>query len=295
MNRLDKLVIALLFVVLAVMVVGRQAPLDDPMIGRRPIPPSAEISPPPGPPPKPPRIRRPIPVEPSPTDPVFAVESPDELPKGASGTAFPINGRGAWMTAQHVTYECAQVGLLAAGGRNVLLARVAYAHPAADVAIITANRSAPPVAFSDAPLSEGQAAYSLGYPRGEVGAAYLQLLGRSRTKAGGRMPFASPTLTWAEVDRFPRDLDTLGGMSGGPVVDEAGQVVGVLVAGSMRRGRALSIAPELLQQVRRDFAPADGAEPRPIDAVRLGPRRLAQIAESAVRDQRVAKVYCRRT
>jgi serine protease Do len=272
--------------------VGRRAPQDDPMSGRRPVPPSAEITPPPGMTAKPPRIRRPIPVEPSPRDPVFIVESPDELPEGASGTAFPINARGAWMTAQHVTYQCAQIGLLAASGRNVLLARVPYAHPAADVAIITANRSAPPVTFSDAPLSEGQAAYSLGYPRGEVGAAYLQLLGRSRTKGGGRMPFASPTLTWAEVERFPRDLDTLGGMSGGPVVDETGQVVGVLVAGSERRGRALSIAPELLQQVRRDFA--DGGVSQPVDAVRLGPRRLAQIAESAVREQRVGKVYCRR-
>ena len=292
MNRLDRLVIALLFVVVVVMAVGRQAPVDDPMAGRRPIPPSEEISPPPGTAAKPPRIRRPIPVEPSPSDPVFIVQSPGELPRGASGTAFPINARGDWMTAQHVTYQCKQVGLLATSGRNVLLAQVAYAHPAADVAIIAANRSAPPVAFSDAPLSEGQGGYSLGYPQGELGAAYLQLLGRSRTKGGGRMPFASPTLTWAEVERFPRELDTLGGMSGGPVVDETGQVVGVLVAGSERRGRALSIAPELVQQIRRDFT--DGAPPQPIDAVRLGPRRLAQIAESAAREQRIGKVYCRR-
>jgi S1-C subfamily serine protease len=292
MNRLDRLVIGLLFVVLAVMFYNRQPPRDEPMVGRRPLPPPGEISPPPGSTAKPPRIRRPIPVEPSPSDPVFIVQSPDELPRGASGTAFPINARGGWMTAQHVTYQCAQVGLLAASGRNILLARLAYAHPAADIAIITANRSAPPVAFSDAPLDEGQTGYSLGYPKGEVGAAYLQLLGRSRTKGGGRMPFASPTLTWAEVERFPRDLETLGGMSGGPVVDEAGRVVGVLVAGSERRGRALSIAPELVRQVRRDFT--DGAAPQPIDAVRLGPRRLAQIAESAVREQRVGKVYCRR-
>ena len=294
MKRLDRLVVALLFVVLAVMLVGRKAPVDDPMAGRRPIPPAAEISPPPGPPPTPPRTRRPIPVEPGPSDPVFVVQSPDELPKGSTGTAFSVNSRGAWMTARHVTHDCARVGLLTSDG-NVSIAWVAYAHPAADLAIIATNRGAQPVAFSDEPLSEGQTAYSLGYPRGEAGAAHLQLIGRSRTKSGGRMPFASPTLTWAEVDRFPEHLDTLGGMSGGPVVDEAGRVVGVLVAGSMRRGRAFSIAPELLKQVRQDLAPADGPGPRPIDAVRLGPQRLAQIAESAVRDARVAKVYCRRT
>lgn len=293
MNRLDKLVVALLFVVLAIYIAERRPPSDDdPITGRRPVPPPAEIAPE-APSPVPPRVRRPLPAAPSPSDPMFIV-SLDDAPAASLGTAFPIDDRGTWMTARHVIVDCARLGLTSPGGR-VSPARVAYAHPAADLAIVATGRSGPPVSFSDAPLVEGQAGFSLGFPSGETGAAYFQLLGRSRMQAKGRMTGASPTLTWAEVRRFPDHLDTLGGMSGGPVVDQDGNVIGVLVAGTLRRGRIHSLAPEVLREVRQERLPAAGAQARPLTEVRQGPGRLPQIAESAARGARVAMVLCRRS
>jgi S1-C subfamily serine protease len=294
MNRLDRFVIGLLFVVLAFYLFERRAPIgDDPITGRRPVPPPAEISPE-APSPVPPRARRPLPIAPSPADPPFVVELYD-MPKASSGTAFPVDDRGAWMTARHVVLDCTDIGLLRWGERTVSRATLAYAHPSADLAVIAARRTASPVAFSETPLEVGLPGFSLGFPQGQIGAAYLQLIGRSRMHAKGRMTGASPTLAWAEVRRFPGHLETLGGMSGGPVVDQDGNLIGVLVAGSERRGRIHSLAPEVLREVRLERLPPAGAQARPLGEVRQGPGKLPQIAETVAREFRVAKVYCRRS
>ena len=46
---------------------------------------------------------------------------------------------------------------------------------------------------------------------------------------------------WIETQRRPRSLDQMGGISGGPIFNNEGSIVGVHVANSVRRGRAFSV------------------------------------------------------
>jgi serine protease Do len=65
-------------------------------------------------------------------------------------------------------------------------------------------------------------------------------------RATGRYTTLEPVVAWAHVRRAPDRGPALGGISGGPWVDRQGRVVGVHVAGTPRRGRSYSTAPETL-------------------------------------------------
>ena len=76
-------------------------------------------------------------------------------------------------------------------------------------------------------------------------------------------------IAWAEVKRLPAREGSLGGISGGAVLNNAGAVVGVTIAEEPRRGRVISAAPETLLAVlhqadvtpsRRGSASARGFE-----------------------------------
>ena len=66
-------------------------------------------------------------------------------------------------------------------------------------------------------------------------------------RSRGRYRFEEPAIAWAEIARAPNFSGSLGGISGGPVTDRDGRVVGVTVAGSRRRGRVITTSPETLE------------------------------------------------
>jgi serine protease Do len=291
MGRLDKLVVALLAALLIFYVGTKRPPLtDDPIAGRRPLPPAAQE--PATPSPAPQRVRRPPLGPPSPSDPASVVAG--EKPLGPTiGTAFAVDDDGTWMTARHVVFDCARIGLFRRN-QPATRADVVFAHETADLALIRSDPRGRPLQFVDRRLTLDEDGFALGYPKGVIGAAYFQLLGRSRLQHAGWMGGASPVLTWADVRRFPDDLDTLGGMSGGPVVDDEGRLVGVVVAGSPRRGRQHSLAPELLEEVRKAHLAGRAVQARPIAEVGQGPEKLREIADAVTRGLRVAQVFCDR-
>ena len=57
----------------------------------------------------------------------------------------------------------------------------------------------------------------------------------------GSYSLTEPVKMWIEIQRQPKSLDHMGGISGGPIFNEVGDVVGVHVANSVRRGRAYSV------------------------------------------------------
>ena len=287
MTRLDWLVVALLAVLLTFYVGSGATPiLDRGTTARRPLPPAAEAPVEP----QPERVRRPPLAPPSPRDPTAVMGG--ERPAGPTvGTAFPVDERGTWMTARHVIAGCKRVGLFRRDQRPTL-ASVPFAHETADLALLHAEPGARPLQFVERPISVEEEAFALGYPKGALGAAHFLLLGRARLQHSGWMGGASPVLVWADAQRFPEELDTLGGMSGGPVLDDEGRVVGIVVAGSPRRGRQLSLAPEVLDEVRRARFPGAAAASRPVIEVRQGPGRLREMVDSAARGLRIALVLC---
>jgi serine protease Do len=151
------------------------------------------------------------------------------------GTAFAIGG-GWWLTARHVADGCDTIGLVQ-GPRKGIGAQQIVLHPNADVALLSVQIDPEPFAFLNEDLQKGQDGFAIGYPQGSPGGVYAQLMGLERMKQRGRYHTDELVRTWAERKRAPDSLPSLGGLSGGPMFNDRGQVIGILVASTNRRGR----------------------------------------------------------
>ena len=97
-----------------------------------------------------------------------------------------------------------------------------------------------------------------------------------------------PVLAWAEAGRTRGLKGTLSGLSGAPVLDRRGRVLGVTIAESPRRGRIYTTAPDT-------FVPTVGAQQR-ADEAALGQAVTTQnygaVSDRLRQDLRVAQVVC---
>jgi hypothetical protein len=118
-------------------------------------------------------------------------------------------------------------------------------------------------------------------------------MGRARMKLGGRLRGTAPVLTWAELQRYPDDLPSLSGISGGPMLDDRGNVIGIIVAASVRRGRNYTVAPEILHKVQQelDLSKLQSAQIPARDAV-APPVSLDNSANAMSKNARIAETYC---
>lgn len=212
-----------------------------------------------------------------------------QTPKDGLGTAFAVNTKGQWLTARHVVDGCNSVGLLVAPGQYVPAAKITV-DPKRDLAIITTGRSPAPVKLNlDTPLRVGAQGYHVGYPQGRPGEVATKLLSRSKLVSRGRRNGAEPVLAWAEIGRTRGLMGSLGGISGGPVFDAAGEVRGVIVAESPRRGRIYTAAPASLNTFLEDnTVPIEDGDAMPFDVKTYGPQ-----SDKARRSLQVVKVACR--
>lgn len=241
-----------------------------------------EIEPPPQPlPPDGPPLR-----DPDPLDEQVLVQVGEA--SNSIGTAFALNESGLWLTARHVVDGCSDVGIVVGGGRLSGVDRV-VASRNSDLALLFTNRA--PVALNldiDRRLRLGEAGFHVGFPQGEEGEASSQLLSRSRLITRGRYELEESVLAWAEQERVP-DFPTLSGMSGGPVLDAGGSVVGVTVAESSRRGRIYTASPESII----DFLDRAGVQPQPGVARPISSSSYGGEADRLRDEFAVVQVVCR--
>ncbi|MEP7211004.1 MAG: serine protease [Alphaproteobacteria bacterium] len=237
---------------------------------------------------------RPIPIAPGP--PLPGPEPFDEEVlvqvgevENGIGTAFAINKSGVWLTARHVVDGCADIGLAIDNNRIAPILKVDISKTA-DLALLYTDRAPQALKLDlDHDLRIGDAGYHVGFPQGNSGEASSQLLARSRLVTHGRYTLDEPVLAWSETSRSPGIDGTLAGMSGGPVFDETGAVVGVTVAESARRGRIYSEAPDTI----RGFLEEKGLVTPGEDARPLAAESYSREAERLRRDLAVVKVICR--
>ena len=180
------------------------------------------------------------------------------------GTAFAINRSGLWITARHVVDGCREVGLAIGNGRIAPVEEVVRSS-VSDLALLYTNRAPVSVPVrSQAHLRVGDEGYHVGYPQGRTGEVASRLMSRSRLVTRGRYSLDESVLAWVEAARSPGFEGTLAGMSGGPVFDANGEVIGVTVAESPRRGRIYTASPESIEGFldrRSAVALGDGARP----------------------------------
>jgi S1-C subfamily serine protease len=205
------------------------------------------------------------------------------------GTAFAISEDGWWVTARHVVDSCDKVGIVVARASAAPVDEVKVAQ-FADLALLKTGRA--PVALaldtSENHFEVGERAYHVGYPQGRPGEAYSSLIGRENLVARGRYSLDEPVLVWAELGRTSGMIGSLGGISGGPAFASNGQVIGVTIAESARRGRLYTVSPSSLAQLLRlEHVDAEG-----MPAPRLTPQTYGEQSDALRRSLAVAQVVC---
>ncbi|MDP6343455.1 MAG: hypothetical protein QF491_07985, partial [Alphaproteobacteria bacterium] len=91
--------------------------------------------------------------------------------------------------------------------------------------------------------------------------------------------------------RRPDDLPGLGGLSGGPMLDGRGRVVGVMVAASKRRGRVMTTAQSSMRELLAQIPDGFGDDAATAGDIRGG--SFTERGDSLRQNLTVAKVLCR--
>lgn len=226
---------------------------------------------------------------PSAFDPDVFVRVENETRPGV-GTAFSVGESGIWFTARHVVDGCSSLAIVV--GRNRLVPVERYeTYRSGDLAFLyTAGApDALDLALNE-PLKIGEQGFHIGYPQGRPGEVASRLISRATLNTRGRYRLTEPVLAWAETGRTRGLSGSLGGMSGGPIFNAEGEVVGVTVAEAPRRGRIYTAAPASLIKFIRSEAdePVTGDVKRPLRYDNYG-----EEADRLRRNRSVVKVVCR--
>ena len=207
--------------------------------------------------------------------------------EAVSGTAFSISDKGVWLTARHVVQGCGKAAVMVSPGRGVV-AKVS-ADPSSDVAVLTTEGGAPPLPLASGTPGEGTRGFHPGFPHGSPGEAASRLLGRDVLNGRTRGSRPEAVLAWAEAGRTDGLKGSLAGLSGAPVLDRAGRVIGVTLAEAPRRGRIYSSPPEAIRAAltRAGQSPSGFARGQSITTDNYG-----RAADDLRRDLRVVQVVC---
>ena len=143
-----------------------------------------------------------------------------------SGSAFVIDETGLAVTNNHVVAGAASVEVFFDGADDPVAASVVAHSECGDLAVIDlAGDGYPALDWSSEKVDAGLGIRAAGYPGGDPG---LTLTGGivARVDDDGATP-------WASIGSLLRhDAELAPGNSGGPILDDAGQIVGVNVAAS---------------------------------------------------------------
>lgn len=203
------------------------------------------------------------------------------------GTAFSVNDGGIWLTAAHVVKTCRRTAVMVADRRGVLAKVITT--PGSDVAVLRTEGGSPALPLAPSGPGPGERAYHPGFPQGRPGEAATRFLGPAALPGRKRGEVGQNVLAWAEVGRTEGVKGGLEGLSGAPVLDRTGQVIGVTLAESPRRARVYSSTPAAMRAAlaAAKAEPADFARGQAITTDNYG-----RAADSLRRDLRVAQVVC---
>jgi S1-C subfamily serine protease len=208
----------------------------------------------------------------------------------SSGTGFAIGDNGIWLTARHVALGCERLGVVNGRDQQLVAASLVYVSKRADVAILKTRGGPEPLALdlNEADLQLGATGFHIGFPQGQPGEVVSRLIGRELMITEGAWRGRENTLAWAEVSRSRGLRGSLGGLSGGPAFDARGNVIGITIAESLRRGRVITTSSDSIVQALKDVRLSpNGAAIAP-----LQPKDIGRVANRVRRDLKVIQVVC---
>jgi len=213
-------------------------------------------------------------------------ESVVDIPRQRSsgvGTAFAV-GPGAWITARHVIDGCDDIGVQFEPRKAIKVANVRL-HKNADVALLQTRRASDPFEIAKA-AAAGEDGYMVGFPGGSPGAVHARMIGETVLREQGRYRTRERADVWAERSRIPDRFGSLGRLSGGPVFDGQGRILGAVLAEEPRRGRIIAAKTSTLRDLVTDKVSGT-------PGVSFTGNSYPQTARTLITGLRVARVLCR--
>lgn len=165
----------------------------------------------------------------------------DSQSQGSRGSGFFIDSEGYILTAQHVVDKAKDIEVRTADGQR-LAARLVVADSQLDVALlkVQSERDTPVLALGDSErIQVGDLAIVFSYPYGRESSMGLGIISRA-----GR--------TYAEsagFDYIQTDAGAYPGVSGGPLLNSQGHVIGMITMASERGNLGFAMPVNLIKKM----------------------------------------------
>ncbi len=208
----------------------------------------------------------------------------------STGSAFSVSSQGYWLTARHVAEGCDQAYIQTGTREGIRVVRTAI-HPQADVALLITDGAPEGLPVADSRMGRRES-FSVGFPKGRPGAVHGRFLGEMTMRHTGRRGYRERVYAWSIVSEVPRRFASLGGLSGGAVIDDAGRIVGIVQAESPRRGRFMTAMPETYQKMFELAGVNVPVISEPASKAGISAANYGSIARELITTLRVAKVLC---
>jgi len=207
------------------------------------------------------------------------------------GTAFSVDNKGTYVTARHVIDGCTEVFFVRTQGGLEKVASSASRRNR-DFAIIKAIRSTDfHLKLSSREMRRGSDGFMMGFPQGNPADVRATVIGHTEMRSSGRYRMREPVIAWVERERLPGFGGSLGGISGGPVFDGDGNVVGTVVAGAPRRGRVYTTHPRVFGETGLLKASTQGRTPTLSNGITA--ENYHSIGKTLRASGAIRQVYCR--
>lgn len=203
------------------------------------------------------------------------------------GTAFVVDNEGTYVSARHVVEGCKRISLVNAR-RRVATDLVSKATNR-DFAVIKVRALKPkPFDLSLQVPRRGEDGFMMGYPQGSPADVRATVIGSTTMRSQGRYSTKERVVAWVERERRPNFGGSLGGISGGPVLDGDGRIVGTVVAGAPRRGRVYTTDPKVFAEAGLDISTVEPLQTKN----KITQQNFDYEAAQYRRQMRIAQVYC---
>lgn len=215
---------------------------------------------------------------------IVEVEQADQ---NSVGTAFSVDDNGTYVSARHVIEGCSSVSLIR-NQRRIPATLISKATNRDFAVLKVDNVTAEPFTLSLQVPHRGEDGFMMGYPQGVPADVRATVIGSTVMRSKGRYNTRERVVAWVERERRPKFGGSLGGISGGPVLDGQGRIVGTVVAGAPRRGRVYTTNPTV-------FSEAGLVTSATVQKSQNTPLTKANFDQEATRfrrQMRIAQVYC---